>query len=174
RLHVIGIEMRARRFAARDLHIDDAIVERSARQEVAYGARKVRFRPGIGDVDLAQAAIHAAVVVEEKRRTLAEELEDFVDGVAELEAAVFHAEDALVGGGEATVEVEDVAHGATAFTMTTVRSSGSRLPHLFTRASTSRPISSAERGRFTLTRRSRRSRPNSSSRELCASTMPSE
>ena len=41
---------------------------------------------------VAQSVLHPAVVLGQKNRTLAEELEDFVDRIAELKAAVFDAE----------------------------------------------------------------------------------
>jgi hypothetical protein len=44
----------------------------------------------------------------EQYRALALELEDLVNRVAELKAAVFDAEDPLIGRREAAVEVEDV------------------------------------------------------------------
>ena len=47
---------------------------------------------------------------EHEDRPLADELEDFVDRVAELEPSILDAEDALVGGGEPAVEEKDVSH----------------------------------------------------------------
>ena len=52
----------------------------------------VLIAPRIRDLDLAQPVLHAAVVIGEEDRPLAEELEDLVDRIAELEAAVFDAD----------------------------------------------------------------------------------
>jgi hypothetical protein len=49
-------------------------------------------------------------VVEHQNRPLAEKLENLVDGIAELEAAVLDAEDSLVGCREAAVEEKNVSH----------------------------------------------------------------
>src|SRR5688500_19458345 len=112
--------MRALHLAARYLHVDDPVVESRPRQQHARHCLEGLLRPRLADLDLAQSALQAGEMIGQEYRPFPEELEDFVDRVAELESTILDDENALVGAGEAAVEPENVGH-QTAFTMTTAR-----------------------------------------------------
>ena len=77
--------------AARNLNVDDAVVEGRALEKLVDRSRERGLGPGIPDVDLAKPAIHSAKVIHGKDRPLAAELEDLVDRIAELKSAVLDA-----------------------------------------------------------------------------------
>src|SRR4051795_3387318 len=97
------------RFAARDLDVNDPVIERGTRQQLAHHLCELRLIPRHANFDFAQSALHALVVPGEKNRTLADKLEPLVDGIAELEAAVLDADDALGRRRKTPIDVEDVA-----------------------------------------------------------------
>src|SRR5687768_2720122 len=111
RFDILRPEMRALRFAACDLHVDDPVVERRPRQQLADGRDELVLGPGTTDLDFAQPALQPPEMLNHENRPLADELEDLVDRVPELKPAVLDAEHALVRGGETSVEEKNVRHG---------------------------------------------------------------
>src|SRR5687768_3870675 len=99
------------RLPARDLHVNDAVIERRPRQQLAHRRDELTFAPWAPDLDLVQPALEPPEVVEQENRPLPDEFEDLVHRVAELKSAILDAEHALVRGGETSVEEKNVRHG---------------------------------------------------------------
>src|SRR5690349_57733 len=102
--------MRSLALATRHLDVDDAVFECRPRQQIARHSGELGFGPGIRDLDLAQSAVETVEVIGEKDGTSADELENLVHRVAELEPAILDADDSFVRRRETAVEPEHVSH----------------------------------------------------------------
>ena len=90
RRHVLRERVVALRHAARHLEIDALVRERLAADELAHQRLPLRVRVRIGEADAVEAALQPREVMRQAERLAGVDGNQFVDAVAEDEAAVQH------------------------------------------------------------------------------------
>jgi len=99
--------MVARRNAARDLEVDGLRCIAARRDQAHHDAAPLGQRERIGDLQLGQRSIEPRHVFFKAERLAAVDGNDFIDAVAENEAAVEHADLGILDGGVFAVEVAE-------------------------------------------------------------------